>query len=131
MRQTEKLDFTLRARRSRFRSPFDRGTDGATEEYRKNLGMQGREKSSTTMFYFHRDNNCDGAYHWHHDCRLVPFDLKSNPDWLMSNLSPSNRGKCKTCIHLDAKLEMKSTPTGPRETVPAIPGYYRRERPKR
>jgi hypothetical protein len=87
------------------------------------------------MFFFHKDGNRDNAYHWHRNCRLVPAGVQSNPDWMMSNLAPENRGECSSCRRLNGEPERRAPAPdqqkNSQETVPAIPGIRRRERPIR
>lgn len=83
------------------------------------------------MFFFPKDADRDSVYHWHRECRLVPAGVGSNPDWMMANLAPEDRGECRFCNHLDGKPERKPTSTNLKETVPNIPGPRRRERPIR
>ena len=87
------------------------------------------------MFFFRRDRNRDSIYHWHRKCKLVPAGVQSNPDWMMSNLAPNDRNECQVCRRLDGELERRALSLDQQknvqETVPAIPGSRRRERPIR
>jgi hypothetical protein len=70
------------------------------------------------MFFFRKDRTQDGVYHADRGCRLVPKQVVTDSDWMMSNLAPPDRSECQVCGGQPSRPAPRPAVEAPRETVP-------------
>ncbi len=49
-------------------------------------------------YYYKKDSD---TYHWHYKCHLVPLDVETNSEWVVTDKRPTDREQCNHCKKLD------------------------------